>query len=97
MTTEHLRSDESTIPEVPGVLSSADVLATAHAIADCAAGRRHDPLVRGGPLRSVEPRGSSHGPLGVWAHQARRWRPTAGWPTVSCPTEAGSTTTRVRG
>ena len=34
MTTENLRSDESTIPEVPGVLSSSDVLATAHAIAD---------------------------------------------------------------
>ena len=34
MTTEHLRSDESTIPQVSGVLSSSDVLATAYAIAD---------------------------------------------------------------
>jgi hypothetical protein len=34
MTTEHVRSDESTIPEVPGVLTSSDVLSTARAIAD---------------------------------------------------------------
>ena len=34
MTTEHLRSDESTIPEVPGVLTCSDVLSTARAIAD---------------------------------------------------------------
>jgi len=32
MTTEDLRSEKSTVPEVPGVLSSSDVLATAHAI-----------------------------------------------------------------
>ena len=34
MTTERLRSDESTVPEVPGILTSTEVLATAQAIAD---------------------------------------------------------------
>ena len=34
MTAENVRSENSTIPEVPGVLSASEVLATAHAIAD---------------------------------------------------------------
>src|SRR6202030_1048720 len=34
MTTERIRFNEGTIPEVPGILSSSDVVATARAIAD---------------------------------------------------------------
>ncbi len=37
MTTEELRTAESTVPEVPGILTSADVLASGHAIATVAA------------------------------------------------------------
>ena len=37
MTTEEIRFTRARIPEVPGVLTSSDVLATGHAIADGAA------------------------------------------------------------
>ena len=37
MTTEEIRFTKSSIPEVPGILTASDVLATGHAIADGAA------------------------------------------------------------
>ena len=48
MTTEEIRSMRSiraaqvTIPEVPGILTASDVLATAHAIAEV---QRHDGMI----------------------------------------------------
>ena len=46
MTTEEIRSAEVTLPEVPGILTSADVLATGARHRGGAAPRRHDPVVR---------------------------------------------------
>ena len=82
------------MPEVPGILTSAEVLATAPRHRRGAAARRHDPVVPRRPLRPVEPRRGGHGPDRVRAGRRGRWRPTAGWPSASCPTAAGSTTTR---
>ena len=42
MTTEEIRSAEVTLPEVPGILSGSDVLATGHAIAEV---QRHDGMI----------------------------------------------------
>ena len=42
MTTEDVRSATGTVPEVPGVLSGPEVLATAHAIASV---QRHDGMI----------------------------------------------------
>ena len=97
MTTEQLRADESTIPEVPGVLSASDVLATAHAIADVQRADGMIPWFDGGPLRPVEPRRGGDGAHGVRAVARGRGAPTAGWPAASCPTAAGSTTTWATG
>ena len=92
MTTEEIRS--ATLPEVPGILSSADVLATGHAIA---AVQRRDgqiPWFEGGhcdPWNHVEAAMA----LSVCGLVTRRSTPTAGWRAASSPTAAGSTTTRV--
>jgi len=72
MTTEEIRS--ATLPEVPGILTSADVLATGHAIA---AVQRHDgqiPWFEGGhcdPWNHVEAAmsktsGSTRTCVGIW-------------------------------
>ena len=42
MTTEHVRAAEATVPEVPGILSSSEVLASGYAIA---ALQRHDGMI----------------------------------------------------
>ncbi len=42
MTTEEIRFTKTTIPEVPGILTSSEVLATAHAIAEV---QRHDGMI----------------------------------------------------
>ena len=50
------RSDVVAMPEIAGVLSRAEVAATAASIAEVQLRRRDDPVVRGRPLRPVEPR-----------------------------------------
>jgi hypothetical protein len=59
MTTERVRFDERTIPAVPGVLSPADVLATAHAIAEIQQPDGMIPWFVGGHCDPSSPRSNS--------------------------------------
>ncbi len=81
------------IPEVPGVMSAAEVLADRGVDRVTAASRRDDPLVPGRPLRPVEPRRVGDGPHRGWPRRPRRPRLPSGSSTRSSPTAAGSTTT----
>ena len=77
MTTERLRANESTIPEVPGVLSASDVLATAHAVADVQRADGMIPWFEGGhcdPWNHVEG-AMALSVCGLWreAEAAYRW------------------------
>jgi hypothetical protein len=86
MTTEEIRS--ATLPEVPGILTSADVLATGHAIA---AIQRHDgqiPWFEGGhcdPWNHVEAAmaltvcGLVDEAVDAYRWLARRQLPDGGW------------------
>jgi hypothetical protein len=77
MTTEHLRSHESTVPEVPGVLTCSDVLSTAHAIANMQRSDGMIPWFEGGhcdPWNHVEAAMAlTVCGLGTQAKAAYRW------------------------
>ena len=88
MTTENLRSEKSTIPEVPGVLSSSDVLATAHAIADVQRTDGMIPWFEGGhcdPWNHVEAAmaltvcGLTHEAMAAYRWLADRQLPDGSW------------------
>ncbi len=88
MTTENLRSDKSTVPEVPGVLSSSDVLATAHAIADLQRADGMIPWFEGGhcdPWNHVEAAmaltvcGLTHEAMAAYRWLADRQLPDGSW------------------
>ena len=62
------RRMSSSLPDIPGVLSADEIRVTGDHLAALAAALRHDPVVRGRALRSVEPRRVGDG--------ARRRRPS---------------------
>ena len=79
MTTEEIRS--ATLPEVPGILTSCGRARHGPRHRGGAAPRRADPVVRGRPLRPVEPRRGGHGADRVRpGRRGRRRLPVAGAP-----------------
>ena len=79
MTTEELRSAEITVPEVPGILTRLRRPGHGPGHRRRPAPRRHDPVVRGRPLRPVEPRRGGHGAVRVRPGRRGDGAPTAGW------------------
>ena len=84
------------VPEVPGILTAAEVLATAQSIAEV---QRADGMIPWFPGGHCDPWNHVEAAMALrcagWT--TRPSAPTGGWPRSSWPTAAGSTTTWPRG